>query len=99
MENTLYDIPNLSNYKITIDGKIWSCYSKRFLRYKICNGYKTFTVTFKREHNLAKTKSYSIHRLLALVFIPNPNNLPFVNHINENKLDNSLDNLEWVTQR
>lgn len=35
---------------------------------------------------------------LLCIFIPNPNNLPFVNHIDENKLNNSINNLEWCTQ-
>lgn len=39
-----------------------------------------------------------IHRLVALAFIPNPNNLPEVNHINENKRDNCASNLEWCTR-
>ena len=46
-----------------------------------------------------KAKTYSLHRLLAEAFIPNPNNLPVVNHKDENPLNYSLDNLEWCTQQ
>ena len=44
-------------------------------------------------------KSYYIHRLLAEHFIPNPNNLPEVNHKDENKFNNDLNNLEWCTHQ
>jgi len=55
-----------------------------------------FVVTLWK-NNISKV--HLVHRLVAETFIPNPNNLPEVNHKDGNKLNNCVDNLEWVTQR
>ena len=47
----------------------------------------------------SKRYYFRINRLVAMAFIPNPNNLPYVNHKDENPLNNHVDNLEWCTAK
>ena len=60
------------------------------------NGYYLVTLVDPETH---KRKNQFIHRLLAQAFIPNPENKPQVNHIDANKQNNALSNLEWVTSK
>lgn len=59
------------------------------------NGYVVHSIILK---NPRKTKTEYVHRLVAETFIPNPYNKTTVNHINGDKQDNRVENLEWATQ-
>lgn len=67
---------------------------------KILKSYNSFSsYNMIKLHNKEGFKSYLIHRLVAKAFIDNPRCLPFVNHIDGNKLNNNVNNLEWVDHR
>ena len=87
------DIPDYEGlYKVSNTGKIFSCVTNRELSaIQRSDGYTGITLCDKN-HN---KKQYRIHQLVAKTFIPNPNNLPMINHKNEIKNDNRVENLEW----
>lgn len=82
-------------YSITKTGKVWSHINNRFLKPFDNSGY--LRIRFKIEWY--PHKSFLIHRLVATAFIPNPENKPQINHIDGNKLNNNVSNLEWATSK
>lgn len=81
------------NYRISRDGRLYNIITHKELKGSLDkNGYRCFT-TRKDGQNV----TYKAHRLVAIEFIPNPNGLPEVNHIDGNKLNNHVTNLKWVT--
>lgn len=85
--NGLYQISNLGRVKSLNKSIIKKLQTNE-------KGYLKVTLA-----NNKKRKTYFVHRLVALHFIPNINNLPQINHKNENKCDNRVENLEWCDNR
>ena len=92
----LYQVSSLGRVKsLPRDRGNQYSYKTIFLKPRVDkDGYLHVTLRFK-----GKCKSTSIHRLVAQAFIPNPENKSQVNHIDEDKTNNRVDNLEWVTAK
>ncbi|ANY28833.1 HNH endonuclease [Lactococcus phage 4R15L] len=92
---TFVKIEGFENYEVSNLGKIRNIKSGKILKPILRrDGYLTHNLY---GHN--KQKHLLLHRILATAFIDNPEEKPCVNHIDENKLNNDLSNLEWCTVR
>ena len=99
--NGLYQVSNLGRVKHLeftrpnlLTGGI-STIKEKILKQRLTQfGY--YTVLLSKS---GKRKWHFVHRLVAQAFIPNPDNLPFINHKDENKVNNVFSNLEWCTAR
>lgn len=88
-------IKNFPNYEVGEDGNIRNIKTKRIMKPYLQKGYYRITLMVEKKVK----KSAAVHRLLALEFIPNPDNKPIIDHINRDKTDNRLCNLRWSTYK
>jgi hypothetical protein len=88
-------ITGYSQYTITKNGEITNTKTHNIIKPVLKNGY--YSVQLKSNNN--KIKTLAVHRIVAQQFLPNPNNFPYVNHINGIKTDYHINNLEWMTQK
>ena len=80
-------------YSIDTDGNVYNSKNEK-KKWKInSNGYARVEL-----HKNGNRKQFRVHRLVAEAYLPNPNNYKQVNHKDLNKLNNSVDNLEWCSQ-
>lgn len=78
-------------YLISSEGKVWNTHKEKWQELSAAGDYLKTTLTLGEMR-----QQLTIHRLVATHFLPNPNNHPIVNHIDGNKHNNHVSNLEWV---
>lgn len=88
----LYQVSNYGRVKSLCAGR----WHTEMIRKAVPDKDGYLTVVFKKDN---KVSCYKIHRLVASAFISNPNNLPHINHKDENKTNNHVSNLEWCTAK
>ena len=94
MKEEWKDIPHFDGFQVSNDGRVRNKHG-RVLKGSINNnGYQMVHLRTKDKNKLC-----TVHRLVAEAFIPNPDNLPQINHKDENKLNNEVNNLEWCTSK
>ena len=91
------EIQGYENYLIYPDGRVYSKKNNIFLKPDVRTTGYCYISLYKQNEWHKSPKIYRIHRLVAKHYIPNPENKPFVDHIDRNTLNNDISNLRWVT--
>ena len=86
-------IPNYEQYSITIEGEVRNVKKDRVLKTYVGNNGYNITQLYGNK----KRHSFTIARLLALTYIPNPDNKATIDHINRDRQDDRLENLRWAS--
>lgn len=89
-------VKGFEQYYVSADGAVFSTITNKF-RHAVVNERTGYPMMFLNAPDGTK-KCKTLHRIVAETWIENPNNYECINHINENKLDNHVYNLEWCTK-
>lgn len=84
-------------FLVSNKGRVKNGLTDKIVTPSLWGDYYSVTLSHNFENHGIVSKTITLHRLVASAFIPNPNNLPYINHKNENKLNNEVENLEWCT--
>lgn len=82
----------MNPYEVSTTGAVTR--NGKIIKTQLCAGYPSYT-----EYTNNKKRNVHVHRKVAETYIPNPENKPCVNHIDGNKENNDVSNLEWVTHK
>ena len=88
------EIPHIKDYYVCENGYVYGVSKNRLKTQTSRDGYELVSIW---ERGKCKSRTYSVHRLVAITFIKNPDNLPCVNHIDGDKQNNNINNLEWCS--
>ena len=100
LENEIWkSIEGFQNYEVSNFGRVKSLVNNIILTPILSGKYKNYHRIKLPFKNKCGSKHHFVHRLVAKAFLLNPNNLPQINHKDENTKNNNVDNLEWCDNK
>lgn len=100
MEEIWKDIEGYEgHYQVSTLGRVRNLWTDRILKPSKCGGCLNYLHVILYQGTHISRKSFMVHRLVARAFLPNPYNMPEVNHIDGNGCNNDVSNLEWIEHR